>query len=316
MKQMISLAIVTCGRTEKLKRCLYSIFCQSKKPDRVIVIDNNPAQTSYQLINRFRKKMPILYAVEKESGAPQARNKAIRMCKTKYLGFVDDDCVLDKNWVRVGLDVIKSKHAFFVIGKTQLLNTNTILAQTQQSLYEKWRDKFIEINNQADGQIMDTKNIIIDFRAFSKYNLIFDPLYGQLSTSGFEDVDLGRQLNSLKLKGVYENNMLVYHEEVDSFYKFIIKSFEKGRLKYLYAHKWNDSNEINHFINSYLSWKQLSLPIFLIITSFRFGVKNIKQLFLKNTIKTTASIYLFSEIYNIFFAYGANYQKKLINHTK
>ncbi len=109
MKNKISIAIVTKNRPVKLRRCLESILKQSMLPDVVIIVDNDTKKSAKKVAFSFRKNLNLVYMVEPKPGVAQARNRVLVTCKTFYLGFVDDDCVLDKKWVETGLNTMKAR---------------------------------------------------------------------------------------------------------------------------------------------------------------------------------------------------------------
>lgn len=248
----LTVAIVTYKRPEKLKRCLESIGKQTKLPKQVLIVDNDSAKSAQKVANKFRKKLPIKYAVEQKRGIPYARNKVLRLCRTKYLGFVDDDCVLDSKWVEVGTKAIKDAKSAYVLGKTLLLNKESV-AQAQHARHLRWF--FYKFNGRATSPFsVDTKNIIFLAEMINNEEFLFDK---NMSVEGYDssDTDLGLQLKKAGLKGFYEDKMIVYHQETNDFLGFIKKAYYRGTLAAKINHKWKLKGEfVDLSERNFLKW--------------------------------------------------------------
>lgn len=238
----MTIAVVTCDRLYALDACLTSISHQKEKPREVILVDNGKIQGAERLCDIFRNDVVIRYGKSTTNNISLARNKAIQMCRTKYIGFTDDDCILDINWIASAVASIKNNPASFVVGKSMLHNNSNIFALAQFASYIRWfRDQTKHIK-QVTPAALDTKNVIIKVEDLKRNRVLFDPRFGNFQTCGFEDIDLGLQLNRLRLFGNYNPNMVVLHPEVGTFVGMIKKAYFRGRLKYLLCHKWGTSD--------------------------------------------------------------------------
>lgn len=232
----LTLSIITRNRTAKLSRCLQSIVQQQLLPKEVLIIDNDPQESARNVYQAFCQKLSLRYVMEPRMGYPFARNAAIRNCQSDYIGFVDDDCVLDADWTINAERVLNEKNAVFVVGRTLLLNEGNIIAEAQYQTYYEW---FILSIDQRTHQIapecLDTKNIVLRKTYLDKENIRFDERF----IRGCEDVDLGLQLFEKGVRGYYVPTMRLWHEEVTDFRDFLYRSYQRGRLSCLLALKWN-----------------------------------------------------------------------------
>ncbi len=186
----------------------------------------------------------MVYLSEQKQGTPHARNAAIGACESPYLGFVDDDCILDPHWVASGLEAIRNKKITYVLGKSLLFNTKNVVARAQYVHYSYWFSvKLKEALPYAPPMKFDTKNVIVRTGALRKYRLLFNDRFacGAVDSS---DTDMGFQLDKKNYKGIYMPQMIVRHEESENFYRFLYKSYWRGRLAYRLAKKWNLSDEL------------------------------------------------------------------------
>lgn len=91
----ISVVIPTYKRPELLDRLLASIAQQTQKPDEVIVVDDcSKMDDKYLEVIERHKTSPYqlgFLSLEKNSGAPTARNTGINLAKGEWVALVDDD---------------------------------------------------------------------------------------------------------------------------------------------------------------------------------------------------------------------------------
>lgn len=288
----LTIAIITYKRPKKLHRCLSSLVIQSKKPQEIIVVDNDKNLTAKKTVSDFKNILPIRYILEKKQGVPFARNKALKVCKTKYLGFIDDDCVAKKDWVKQTSVVIKKfpKISYFV-GWSGLLNQNKPAALAQFIRYNYWFKKNLLKNNEVSPFNLDTKNIIFKLRDLKRQKINFKKAFNR-GLIDAADTELGFQLENAGLKGKYVKTMRVDHEEESNPILFLRKMYLKGKISFLIVKKWNLKNEFIDnqiisnwsFIKSIKSWPQEYKKY------FTWDKKNEQQLKITKTNKFLAFI--------------------------
>jgi GT2 family glycosyltransferase len=68
----------------------------------VLVVDNNSSDQTREVVEEFRLNYPnrFRYLFEAQPGKSHALNAGIRESQGDILAFVDDDIVVDKNWLR------------------------------------------------------------------------------------------------------------------------------------------------------------------------------------------------------------------------
>jgi GT2 family glycosyltransferase len=97
-----SAAVILCtvGREAELARCLESLTRLRGDSFEVIVVDNRPAvSVTKALAERYASKLNLRYVAEPRMGISKARNAGIRASGATYLAFVDDDVVVDEDWL-------------------------------------------------------------------------------------------------------------------------------------------------------------------------------------------------------------------------
>ena len=145
---VLSITICTYNRIEYLKKCLKSILDQTQgsKIIEINIIDNNSTDTTKDYVTKLQKKFPeVNYFVEKRQGISFARNLSFEVCKGMFLAFVDDDAVINKNWLEALLNELKNQNENIIYGGP--------IYPKFENEPEKWIDKnyFVREFKVSDG---------------------------------------------------------------------------------------------------------------------------------------------------------------------
>ena len=102
---IITIAVLTHNSEKTLEKCLDAIM--SQKTDgfsiEIIILDNGSTDKTRKII----KKYGIDYKMLPHMNIPQLRNYAVKIAKAEVVGFVDSDCVIEKNWACAALLILK-----------------------------------------------------------------------------------------------------------------------------------------------------------------------------------------------------------------
>ena len=96
----ISVIIPTKDRVQDTTTCLESIFKQTLLPDEIVVVDGSSTQElNKQIKFHFGEEAGIKY-IHSQPGLTRQRNVGIKASSGDIILFLDDDTVLDKDYVR------------------------------------------------------------------------------------------------------------------------------------------------------------------------------------------------------------------------
>ena len=99
----ITIVIPTRDRKDQLLRCLDSLRRQTHRGFEVIVVnDGSSDETASALASYFDHDLPFEFKTIHHSqprGANPSRNEAIGKSNGTLIGFLDDDCIADNNWL-------------------------------------------------------------------------------------------------------------------------------------------------------------------------------------------------------------------------
>lgn len=94
----ISVVIPTYNSENYLERCLNSIFNQSYKNFKIILLDDASTDATYQIIDTFQNNNNLtIIKNHKNQGVSHCRNKGLELVDTEYVFFLDSDDWIDLN---------------------------------------------------------------------------------------------------------------------------------------------------------------------------------------------------------------------------
>lgn len=253
------MAIVTKDRTNDLSKLLTSLVGQlsRNKEVRLMVVDNSPTNSGGAVYQQFQDKFfKSEYLVEQREGAVFARNAALRKCQTEFIAFIDDDCVVEKKWLKevLRININPKDKVVFWQGISQLANKDSAWAEAQcrQAAFSYQECQ----SNPGLLQFhMDTKNLILHALTLKQENIYFDERYGFLKSCGFEDVDLGMQLYNKGYRGMLLTSLVVSHREPTSGIEVFRKYFNRGQISVVGEQKWLYRQLFKHYWSVFGDWR-------------------------------------------------------------
>ncbi|NJD51864.1 MAG: glycosyltransferase family 2 protein [Candidatus Methanoperedens sp.] len=104
----ISIIICTKDRLQDLMNCLESILAQSIMPDEIIIIDSSNSEENIDKLRKFIHKNDFIKHYTIRVGLTRARNAGIEKSRGEIIIFVDDDVILDKDYLYEILKIFDS----------------------------------------------------------------------------------------------------------------------------------------------------------------------------------------------------------------
>jgi len=115
---IVTVAICTRNRARALERTLRSLAAAAVPPSlswEVLVVDNSSADETPRVIANASDALPVRAVDERQIGLSHARNAAIREARGDYIVWIDDDVLVDAQWLRAYHDAFRARPeiAFF-----------------------------------------------------------------------------------------------------------------------------------------------------------------------------------------------------------
>lgn len=117
-KQPLISVIIPVYNVEKyLKSCLDSVVSQTYKNLEIILVDDGSVDNSGKICDEYAEKDKRITVIHKENGGlSDARNVGIEKAQGSYITFVDSDDFIEKNFIKILVNIAINKKVHFVIG--------------------------------------------------------------------------------------------------------------------------------------------------------------------------------------------------------
>lgn len=111
----VSVIIVNYNGKRFLKDCFESLRKQIFKDFEVIFVDNGSSDNSVEFV---KKNYPKVRVIENESnlGFAEGNNVGYRVAKGKYVVLLNNDTIVDKNWLKELVDVAEKDKSIAIVG--------------------------------------------------------------------------------------------------------------------------------------------------------------------------------------------------------
>ena len=114
----VTVAICTRNRSRAVERTLRSLAAAALPTSlswEVLVVDNSSDDDTASVIASVSDALPVRVVVEPQIGLSHARNAAIREAHGDYILWIDDDVLVDAQWLRAYHDAFRARPeiAFF-----------------------------------------------------------------------------------------------------------------------------------------------------------------------------------------------------------
>ena len=174
------ICICTYNRNLSLIRCLKSIdklYLISNIKIKIIIVDNSAKCTSLKLVKKLKKsfKYKIIQLHEKRRGVVYARNKCLSKLKKinpKFTCFFDDDCIVDRFWLKNVFKILKSTDAEIVTGPQIPLKKSSLNSSNLMNYSQFFEKKYRENINRVDWAA--SNNVFLEYDIIKKHKLFFD----------------------------------------------------------------------------------------------------------------------------------------------
>ncbi len=241
----VSVIIPTRNRLKHLNRCLESLYRQSTLPLEIIIVDNSDTLMKDDVFKDASSRLNLKYLHSKLKGVSKARNLGIAKAKGSLLAFLDDDCLVNKNWVEEIIKSCKSHPTSVIMGKNVdgIPNNSFSLIENFRTK-ERFEKELYKSGDAVYAKWLDTKNFALSKRIVLQHKLYFDIRFDNYSRG--EDIDLSVRLRELSINIIFCQRGIAYHFGATSLIDFLRKEFAKGRGRFHVEIKWPRLKNSDH----------------------------------------------------------------------
>ncbi|MCD7778459.1 MAG: glycosyltransferase family 2 protein [Clostridiales bacterium] len=131
----LSLLVPVYNSEKYIRKCLNSLVNQNTNfKYEIILVDDGSSDRSAEIIDEYEKLYDFVFIYhQKNSGTSAARNKAVRLARGEYIGFIDNDDFVEPNYVDLLLskayetnaDIVRCGHNRFDVQKNEIISSRT-----------------------------------------------------------------------------------------------------------------------------------------------------------------------------------------------
>jgi len=220
--ELVSVIIVNYNGRDYLNKCLHSIKIQTYKNIELIVVDNSSTDGSVEML---RSNFPsvILIRNSRNELYAKAQNAGISASKGNYVLCLNNDTILDKNYISECVNVMQEKEDVGMVGgkilrmdKQTLDSAGQFLSRSRKPYDRGYRQKdkgqyeteeYVFGPSGAASLFRKTMLEEIKFPGTSGQYAYFDEDYGMF----YEDLDLAWRANKRGWKAYYNPKAIAYH---------------------------------------------------------------------------------------------------------
>ncbi|MFA6423849.1 MAG: glycosyltransferase family 2 protein [Candidatus Magasanikbacteria bacterium] len=119
-----TITLCTYNRLESLKRSLASLLALDYPEFEIIIINDASVDGTSKYLTTLRDPKIKVVEHQKNLGLSEARNSGIKAARYNFVASVDDDCVVDKNWLKNLMVGFTSENIAFVFGQVNFVAEN------------------------------------------------------------------------------------------------------------------------------------------------------------------------------------------------
>lgn len=223
-----------------------------KERYEIIIIDNDSRDASKRVISELSRKNKIIrfYLMQKNLGFSKGNNIGIKHAKGEYVALLNNDCIVDKNWLLELTEIAKQDKKIFAVASKIYLQSSKKIQNAGilmfQNGYGRDIGSIVEYGVQSYemdmGQYDKEKEVYAACGAAVMYRKNVLDQIGYLDEMFFmyyEDVEISERARLHGYKIMYSPKAIVYHYHALSskeWSPFFIYHSEKGRLLHLVYH--------------------------------------------------------------------------------
>ena len=108
---LLTVVVCTYNRSPLLQSCLQSLVAQTadNKKFEILVVNNNSDDNTMEIACSFSTLFQKYRVIkEKEQGLSYARNRGWNAAKAEYVGYLDDDAIVEDDYIEIILNIISN----------------------------------------------------------------------------------------------------------------------------------------------------------------------------------------------------------------
>jgi len=296
----ISVVVPTYRRAKMLKKCLGS-FLRQKYPlenFEVIVVDDGGDEETKTLISEFEQEgLNLRYLRQRHKGPAAARNAGAMLSSSPIVGFVDDDCTVDEDWIRLMLEEHSKNSTIVAVGGLTLTKSSCMHVLISQFL--STCSITTEVGGREEIVFFPTCNVSFKRSIFEYHK--FDEGF---PLPGGEDLEFFWRLFKKGFRFVWRKDIIVIHHRKETIKSFVRQAYIYGRGNFLVQKFHKDHPLLKELKTGKRFWLATGINLAKIPRfSYLMGKRFFKTTYPRNFLDR-AKVYLCLCLHKIFYITG------------
>jgi len=253
-KPLVSIVIPTYNRREVLLRLLKSLLISTYKNIEIIVVDDASNDGTFEALQTKFKGNKIIKLIRNKRNlfAAGSRNEGIKYTKGKYIFFIDDDNVVDRNTIS---ELIKVFQEDSLIGEAGPVNYSylhkkkIVWAKTRRNMFTSKTNQSRNLKQFGNLPYWDSDDIpnayMVRSDIIKNDKIYFKNHYGIM----YEESDLAYRIKELGYSIKVVRKAKIYHD--------IEQKTDDGKTKDYMFHFMNDRRRLYIFARNRILFHKL-----------------------------------------------------------
>lgn len=215
---LVSVVICTQKRAETLEKYALNSILKLKYPNyEVVVIDDDSKNKTQEILKKFKNKIKNLTIIKnnRARGLCYVRNLGVKYSKGEIIAFTDDDCIVDKNWLKeLVKPFLRDPNIMVVGGKILIENSKRVHNNKKQ----------IRGGNMSFRRQIFKKFLFDNSLHFNKCHL-------------HDETELIYRMKNKNIKVAYVDKAIVRHFAQPAIYRKDVKIGSPLSIIYIYTKK-------------------------------------------------------------------------------
>ena len=260
MKPLLSIIVPVYNGSDTIGSCIEHLenIDYPEEKYEIIIVDNNSNDNTRDIIQKYNVK----YLFEEKKGQGAARNLGVAHAKGDIVGFIDADCLVEKNWVSEVEKSFKNRTTSAVIGLCDHTTKNITSEMYVQDYEKDWERRSIsedQVSAIAGANFAMKKDIFLELGGFDEDFLVQ------------EDIELGYRMTNNGHTIMRNPNLKVKHLYSDDLDTLINKMCKYGYYEYMIFKKYMNNSNIRSLMPSF----QRSYFRLIAITTNRYIIRGL-----------------------------------------
>ncbi len=115
-----SIIIPTYGRPDQLRNCLDTLVEVDPPGEgfEVVVVDDGTPEPLEPQLKPWRDRLEVTVLRQENAGPGPARNLGLTAARGRFVAFTDDDCLIDREWLRALESALEERPEALIGGRT------------------------------------------------------------------------------------------------------------------------------------------------------------------------------------------------------